>query len=94
MKAYKSGKIVDLSEEEVRELEQINYDIMVKSVRHDRDVLLKETVDPLVSNPLRWEELSVEEQEKVRVYRRELLDVPQQEGYPDNVVWPTLELGA
>lgn len=26
--------------------------------------------------------------EKFRVYRQQLRDVPQQEGFPDNVVWP------
>ena len=92
------GKVIELiGEEEANLLAEealIRAEIKTKAIRRERDALLSSVVDPIVTNPLRWEELSAEDQEKIRVYRRALLDVPQQEGYPDNVIWPTLELGA
>lgn len=62
--------------------------------RSERDYLLRTNVDPLVTNPLRWNELSVEQQEALKVYRQALLDVPQQSGFPvlANIVWPVYPL--
>jgi hypothetical protein len=59
-----------------------------KKVRLQRDRILMGTVDPLVSNPLRWADLSVEQQEAWTDYRRALLNIPQQSGFPTNVTWP------
>tara|TARA_B100000035_G_C20912248_1_gene514536 strand:+ start:184 stop:603 length:420 start_codon:yes stop_codon:yes gene_type:complete len=58
-------------------------------VRNQRDMVLKDVVDPIVSNPLRWGSLSDEQQLAFTVYRQNLLDIPEQEGFPHNVVWPT-----
>ena len=58
-------------------------------VREERDRRLSSEVDPVVSNPLRWADLSSEEQTEVAAYRTALLDVPQQPGFPHNVTWPT-----
>lgn len=58
-------------------------------VRDTRDLKLKHEVDPVVSNPLRWADLSEQEQTEVATYRTALLDVPQQSGFPHNVTWPT-----
>ena len=63
----------------IEELEQ--------GVRTKRDNLLKETVDSV--NSMRWEALSEVQKDAWRVYRQALLDVPQQEGFPNNVIWPT-----
>ena len=57
-------------------------------VREDRDQRLLE-VDAFVGNPLRWGSLSAEQQDVWVVYRQALLDVPQQAGFPNDVVWPT-----
>jgi hypothetical protein len=57
------------------------------SVRNERDGLLLE-VDAISSNPLRWAELDVPTQALWATYRTELLDVPQQTGFPTTVVWP------
>lgn len=59
---------------------------LAQGVRARRDNLLKETVDSV--NPMRWEALSDEQKDAWRVYRQALLDVPQQEGFPTNIVWP------
>jgi hypothetical protein len=58
-------------------------------IRMNREAILREIVDPLVTNPLRWEELTPEKQQEWRDFRRALLDITDQEGYPHNVVWPT-----
>lgn len=56
-------------------------------VRRQRDELLRDTVD--VINPMRWEDMTAEEQDAWRQYRQDLLDIPQQEGFPEAVTWPT-----
>ena len=57
-------------------------------VRDKRNELLLET-DEIVMNPLRWNELSQEKQNEWSQYRLDLLNIPQQAGFPLNVVWPT-----
>lgn len=54
-----------------------------------RDLLLTSEVDPIVTNSLRWAELSSTEQQQWTDYRTALLDVPQQSGFPNKVNWPT-----
>lgn len=46
-------------------------------------------VDKVVSNPLRWAELTAEKQTEWAQYRRDLLDITDQAGFPHNVTWPT-----
>jgi hypothetical protein len=58
-------------------------------VRATRDYILTTVVDPLASNILRWNDLTAEQQQAWADYRRALLDVPQQEGFPETVIWPT-----
>jgi len=59
------------------------------AVRAQRDFILENEVDPIVSNPLRWAGMTAEEQAAWSNYRTALLDVPQQSGFPHNVTWPT-----
>jgi|SRR5690625_991142 len=56
--------------------------------RWKRDGLLYE-LDAIVSNPLRWNAFTEAEQQELALYRQALLDVPQQEGFPDDIDWPT-----
>lgn len=58
------------------------------NARSRRDTLLRQEVDPIVSNPLRWADLSPQEQSDVSAYRLALLDVPQQSGFPNAISWP------
>jgi len=58
-------------------------------VRMKRDERLQEEVDPIVSNPLRWGSLSEDQQLAFTVYRQNLLDITEQDGFPNTVVWPT-----
>lgn len=57
-----------------------------KSVRAKRDSLISET-DYLLASDY---PISAEDLEAVKVYRQALRDVPQQEGFPFDVVWPDL----
>ena len=58
-------------------------------VRYERDFKLFTEVDPIAGNALRWAALTAEQQAAWADYRQALLDVPQQAGFPHNVVWPT-----
>jgi hypothetical protein len=58
-------------------------------VRAQRDALLVSTVDSAVPNVMVWNAMSVAEQDALTVYRQELLDVPEQAGFPDTIIWPT-----
>jgi hypothetical protein len=60
----------------------------VEEARGIRNDILNTTLDPIVSNPLRWAELTSEQQAAWATYRQALLDVPQQAGFPHNVTWP------
>ena len=57
-------------------------------VRSDRDYKLLTEVDPLVSNPLRWAELTSNKQTEWSQYRTDLLNLPQQSGFPNAITWP------
>jgi hypothetical protein len=59
------------------------------AVRAERDAKLAHEVDPIVSNPLRWADMGAEQQAAWTAYRRELLDITDQEGFPYSVTWPT-----
>lgn len=63
-------------------------DRKAEEVRAERNELLLE-VDAVSSNPLRWAELDAPTQALWATYRSDLLDVPQQAGFPDTVTWPT-----
>jgi hypothetical protein len=58
------------------------------AIRAQRDRILVTVVDPIVSNQFRWDDLTAEQKQAWTDYRRALLDVPQQDGFPQNVVWP------
>ena len=58
-------------------------------VRGQRDILLETQVDPIVTNPLRWAELTTEQQNAWTQYRTNLLNIPEQEGFPNTVTFPT-----
>ena len=40
-------------------------------------------------NAVRWSAMSAQHQTNLIEYRKQLLDVPQQEGFPLNIIWPT-----
>ena len=63
-------------------------DRKAEEVREKRNARLAD-MDANLSNPLRWSELDATTQALWATYRTALLDVPQQTGFPQTVVWPT-----
>lgn len=62
---------------------------LANTLRSDRYEILANVVDPVMNRPMIWESLSSEKQAEWRQYRTDLLNVPQQEGFPNTVTWPT-----
>jgi hypothetical protein len=60
-----------------------------EEARNIRDSKLSAEVDLIVTNPLRWNDLTPEKQQEWANYRRNLLDISNQEGWPHNINWPT-----
>jgi hypothetical protein len=58
-------------------------------VRAERDNILATEVDPIVSNPLRWADLTADKQAEWSAYRTALLDITDQSGFPADITWPT-----
>lgn len=54
-----------------------------EEVRAIRNNYLQIYVDPYVSNPLRWADMSTEDQQNIVNYRLYLLDIPEQPEFPD-----------
>lgn len=61
-----------------------------QEVRNKRDQLLETYVDPIAGNALRWGELSDAEKSALSEYRKALLNVTEQAGFPHSVIWPEL----
>jgi hypothetical protein len=53
-----------------------------EAVRSERNRKLETEVDPIVTNPLRWAELSPEQQQAYSDYRRALLDMTNNPAFP------------
>lgn len=81
-----AGVIKTLTQEKYLSMRQTETDVKGMQVRRERDMRLITDVDSL--NPIRWETLTTEKKEDFRAYRQELLDVPQQQGFPWDVQWP------
>ena len=63
---------------------EYDYDTLAKEIRAKRDTLLNNTDWTQMADTA----LSAQEQEAYRRYRQALRDVPEQEGFPYEVVWP------
>ena len=55
--------------------------------RYQRSVLLS-TIDSVATNPLRWAEYNDEQKAVIAKYRQDLLDLPAQAGFPQEINWP------
>lgn len=63
--------------------------VLSDRARMERDGKLVSEVDPIASNNLRWAELTSEKQAEWTQYRTNLLNVPQQSGFPTSISWPS-----
>lgn len=79
--AYSNGAWVAPSDAVYNEWKSIG-------VRAERDFLLASKIDKIVSNPLRWDDMSADKQAQWKLYRRALLDITAQAGFPNAVTWP------
>lgn len=68
--------------------EELDEDAAI-TVRIEREMILREIVDPIVTNPLRWADMTTEQQNAWTQYRTDLLNITDQVGFPHNVTWPT-----
>lgn len=57
-------------------------------VRAERDRRLATDVDGI--NAVRWNAMTESQQAAWKAYRQALLDIPQQGGFPENVIWPDI----
>lgn len=85
---YLLSVITDAAPYEPPSQEEVDAENAMK-IRDDRSVKLQNEVDPIVSNPLRWNDLTEAEQTEVTTYRQSLLDITAQETFPNSVTWPT-----
>lgn len=76
--------VTDLSEDQVKD----RWDAKAREVRQLRDSRLNTDVDPI--NAVRWAAMTADEQQAWETYRKALLDIPQQAGFPWNVTWPVM----
>lgn len=66
---------------------QPSYEEKDAEARVKRARLLQE-IDKVASNPLRWESVSGELKEEIKNYRKSLLDITDQPGYPFDFTYP------
>lgn len=74
-----SYKLIDLTDDEISVIE-----------RNKRNILLQRT-DKFVYPDI-WEDYPQEKKDIIKSYRKELRDVPQQEGFPRDIRWPDEKL--
>lgn len=87
MQKIVNGEVIEMTEEEVSEyllwVQENAKQSKTADVRDRRNALLTSTD---------WTQVTDVPQaikDKYATYRQALRDVPQQEGFPDNIVWPT-----
>lgn len=60
---------------------------LAEMARNERGSRLR-YLDTILTNPLRWAAYSAEQQTVIAKYRQDLLDVPAQAGFPQEINWP------
>lgn len=80
---YISGNFTEINECPDWRL-QLEKEILSLDVRLERDKLLSDT-DHLIQSDY---PISDEKKQEIKVYRQTLRDIPQQDGFPDNIAWP------
>ena len=64
-------------------------DELAAVARDERDRLLRNLSDPVMTNSLRFDDLTDSKKSEWTQYRLDLLNVPQQEDFPNTINWPT-----
>lgn len=58
-------------------------------IRGERSDILINYVDTYAANALRWADLTSAQQAELSTYRQALLDITNQETFPESLTWPT-----
>jgi len=64
----------------------INLELEAAKVRQQRDILL--TQSDIFVLPDRWTNMTPEQQQLWSEYRQALRDIPSQQEFPQNIIWP------
>lgn len=80
---YISGNFTEINECPDWKI-QLEKEVLSLDVRLERNKLLSDT-DHLIQSDY---PISDEKKQEIKVYRQALRDIPQQYGFPDNIVWP------
>ena len=80
---YISGNFTEINECPDWKI-QLEKEMLSLDVRLERNRLLSDT-DHLIQSDY---PISDEKKQDIKVYRQALRDIPQQDGFPDNIVWP------
>ena len=80
---YISGNFTEINECPDWKI-QLEKEVLSLDVRLERNNLLSNT-DHLIQSDY---PISDEKKQEIKVYRQALRDIPQQDGFPDNIVWP------
>ena len=80
---YISGNFTEINECPDWKI-QLEKEILSLDVRLERNKILSDT-DHLIQEDY---PISDEKKQEIKVYRQALRDIPQQDGFPDNIVWP------
>ena len=80
---YISGNFTEINECPDWKI-QLEKEVLSLDVRLERNNLLSNT-DHLIQSDY---PISAEKKQEIKVYRQALRDIPQQDGFPDNIVWP------
>ena len=80
---YISGNFTEINECPDWKI-QLEKEILSLDVRLERNKLLSDT-DHLIQSDY---PISDEKKQEIKAYRQALRDIPQQDGFPENIVWP------
>ena len=80
---YISGNFTEINECPDWKI-QLEKEILSLDVRLERNKILSNT-DHLIQSDY---PISDEKKQEIKAYRQALRDIPQQDGFPDNIVWP------
>ena len=80
---YISGNFTEINECPDWKI-QLEKEVLSLDVRLERNNLLSNT-DHLIQSDY---PISDEKKQEIKAYRQALRDIPQQDGFPDNIVWP------
>ena len=72
------------------QVSQLDQTTAEANIRNKRDSLIEEEIDKI--NGIWWEQMDETKKQEWIDYRQNLLDIPQQTGFPYNVNWPNKPL--